>query len=135
MFDFRRFKRDANGSMVQMTAKIAGVLAVFSIGAVGLLSNTVVSDDRMRQFARIVSAPDSSMASEPRHGWRSVDQTATAAIPQRAKANPSGDAACANMAKIVTTYRMIGPDGEIVTMTETMPKGAGASTGSSACGE
>lgn len=120
--------------MVQMTAKIAGVLAIFSIGAAGLLSNTVVSDDNMRRLARTAPATDSSKGGGFGLGWRGVDQTATATIPRRAKANPAG-AACANMAKIVTTYRTIGPDGEIVTMTETLPKGAGNPAASSVCGE
>ncbi len=39
MFDFKHFRNNANGSMVQKTATIAGALAVLSIVSAEVLSN------------------------------------------------------------------------------------------------
>jgi hypothetical protein len=126
MFDFRRSTRDTNGSMVRNTAAIASVIGLFSVIGAGLLSNMTASDDNIRRLAEAVPTTNASSSVRLERSWTGIDQTATATIPKRARKSDSAPD-CANMAKIVTTYRTIGPEGEIVTTTQTVRKGPGAS--------
>ncbi|QGM47572.1 hypothetical protein [Methylocystis heyeri] len=123
MSDFRRVGRDAKGSLLWKTAWIAGATALLSVLAAGLLSNISASEGDMKRLAG--SAPAAiSRAVQPARSWAGIDDAATATIRDPRSKSPS--AACANMARIVTTYRTIGPDGEIVTITDARPRVAGA---------
>lgn len=126
MFDFIRSSGETNRSIVRTTAAFAGVVTLFSVIGAGLLSNITASDDNIRRLADAVPTTKASSPVRWERTWGGIDQTATATIPKRARKTAPAPA-CADMAKIVTTYRTIGPEGEIVTMTDTVRKGPGAS--------
>lgn len=131
MFDFKHFRNNANGSMVQKTATIAGALAVLSIVSAEVLSNmTQESDGEMRRMAQTTPSTKASAPSWLSFGKGGVDGTATATIPRFRKGNAS---ACVNSAKIVTTYSTIGADGEVITTTTTAPKLSENPAGLPAC--
>jgi hypothetical protein len=130
MSDFRRVGRNAEGTLLRRTAWIAGATALVSVLAAGFLSNISESEGDMKRLAG--SAPAAiSRAVQPGRSWAGIDSAATASIRDPRGKSPSAAAGCANMARIVTTYRTIGPDGEIVTITDARPKAGGAS----ACAE